>query len=83
MDDTAPEPIRIPADEETAVYANDAVAWCSRHDVALDLHVVGPLEEGERPATPVVRLRLPASMVLTVIEQLQTALAAYMGEDGR
>lgn len=83
MDDTAPEPIRIPADEETAVYANDAVAWCSRHDVALDLHVVGPLEEAERPATPVVRLCLPASMVLTVIDELTHALARYVGEEGR
>mgnify|MGYP003352520617 FL=1 len=79
----ADDPIRIPFDETTAVYANDAVAWASAHDIALDLYAVGPAEGGERAATPVVRVRLPASMVLGMGNQLLLALEAYMGDDAR
>ena len=72
-----PEPIRIPVDEETAVYANDFEVWITRFDVALDLHVLGPSEDGERPAHPVVRVRLPVAMLVPVSTALVNAIYAH------
>ena len=68
------EPIRIPADETGAVYANDFEVWITRYDAALDLHVLGQPEDEERPAHPLVRVRLPVAMLLPVSAALVNAL---------
>ena len=75
--------VRIPPDEESAVYANAYEVWASDHDIALDLHVVGPFDESEgaRAASPVVRVRLPATMVFPMVQRLSAVLGDFLGED--
>ena len=72
-----PEPIRVPADEAFAVYANDFEVWTTEFDTTLDFFVLGPLAGGERPAEPVVRVRLPVGMLLPVSTALVNAIYAH------
>jgi len=78
-----PDPVRLHVGEEIAVYANDIDVWHTRHDIVLDLHVLGPFEpeEGERPSMPVARIRLPPTIVLRMTQLLGTALARRLGEE--
>lgn len=68
----SPEIVPLPVDEERSLYANDFAVWRSSHDVALDLRVVGPVdvEEGARVASPVVRVRLPVTMIFAMVTAL-------------
>lgn len=77
-----PEPIRIPADEESAVYANDFEVWTTRFDVALDLRALGPLEEGERAAYPLLRVRVPVAMLTPMCFALIDALERFESNGG-
>ena len=72
-----PDPIRVPADEAFAVYSNDFEVWTTEFDTALDLFALGPAEDGERPAHPVVRVRLPVGMLLPVSSALVNAIYVH------
>lgn len=71
----------IPIDESTAVYTNAYDVWMSPHDIALDLFVLGPSESDTcaRAAEPVVRVRLPATMVFAMLQRLSGALDEFEG----
>lgn len=81
---TEPDPVRIPFGEDMAVYGNDIEVWHTAHDVVLDLYALGPREPGEdeRPSSPVVRVRLPPTMVLHVTQSLANAVARRLGHEG-
>lgn len=68
----APDIVPLPTDEERSVYANDFAVWHSPHDVVLDLRTLGPVDatEGGRVATPVVRVRLPPTMLVDMVAAL-------------
>lgn len=74
----SPDIVPLPVDEERSLYANDFAVWRSAHDVALDLRVVGPVddEEGARVASPVVRVRLPPTMLVDMAAALMDELRA-------
>ena len=74
-----PEPVRVPIDEEIAIYANDVDVWHTPHDIVLDLYVLGPQESGEeeRAIMPVGRVRLAPTIVFTVARELVLAMTAH------
>lgn len=72
-------PVRVPIDEELAIYANDVDVWHTPHDIVLDLYVLGPREAGEdeRASMPVGRVRLAPTIVFTVARELVLAMTAH------
>lgn len=79
----APDVVPLPADEERSLYANDFAVRRSPHDIALDLRVVGSVEEDGRVATPVVRVRLPPTMLVDMVGALIGELNDHEDEVGR
>ncbi len=76
MDLPEPDPLFLPPDDASSLYANTVEVWSTRHDVVVDLHTLGPVdpEEGLRVATGIARVRLPRSIIMDMLVDLNRAL---------
>ena len=81
MSTPEPEPIPLPIDDAASRYANHCRVWETPHDVAVDFFTLGPMDddEGARVASEVVRVRLPRTMLMPMLQALNNALGPLAG----
>ena len=81
MSTAEPEPILLPVDDAESRYANHCDVWDTPHDVVMDLYTLGQRDEAEdaRVATGVVRVRLPRTMLMPMLQALNNALGPLAG----
>jgi len=78
MDLPEPDPLFVPPDDASSLYANTVEVWSTHHDVVVDLHTLGPVdpEEGLRVATGIARVRLPRTIIMDMLVDLNRALGS-------
>jgi hypothetical protein len=74
--------LRVSDGDETGVYANLLSVWHSQHEFTLDFAATMPAEprgDGDivQPARVVARVKLPPTVVFSVLRALNENLTAY------
>jgi len=95
MADRPDRPIRVdlavPDELEAGVYANFAAAWHTTYEFTVDFAVIGEpgFEDPDDPDSPpvvggrlVARVKIPLTLIFTLMRDLSLEMAAYESEYG-
>ena len=71
----------VPDEHEAGVYANDVVAWHTRHELTIDFAVASEAT-ATAPPRVVARVRIAPTLAFETVRKIHDALNAYEADWG-